>query len=428
MFPSISKILTVAAALSATALANPQGFGGSSGGGESSGSSGSSGSSSGSSGSGSSWDSGSSSSGSSGSESGSSTTTSSSWGSSAVATVSSSAASSTSTLSSGTACNNSPDLCSRTYDNITHMGAHDSSFLRDSSTGNSVAGTQFYNATHALNAGLRLFQVQVHDLNGTIEMCHTTCALLDAGTLESWLVLIKDWMDSNTNDVVTLLIVNSDSFNASDFASAFESSGISTYGYTPTTSSASNSWPTLSDMISSNTRLVTFITNMDADSSYSYLLPEFTYVFETAYEVTALGGFNCTLDRPSTYSTYSDAITAGMLPLMNHFAYTVAASIEIPDVSDIAITNSASTNTTGNLGLHAKTCNSEWSQKPTFVLVDFWNKGPSIDTADDMNGITATGRSDTTSSSTSSGGMPVRNLGMGTGALVAAMAGAVLLL
>jgi hypothetical protein len=30
--------------------------------------------------------------------------------------------------------------------------------------------------------------------------------------------------------------------------------------------------------------------------------------------------------------------------------------------------------------------------KPTFILVDFWNVGPSIETADNMNGIVATGR------------------------------------
>jgi hypothetical protein len=41
-----------------------------------------------------------------------------------------------------TACNNSPDLCSKTYGEITHLGAHDSPFLRDSSTSNSVAGDQ----------------------------------------------------------------------------------------------------------------------------------------------------------------------------------------------------------------------------------------------------------------------------------------------
>ena len=41
------------------------------------------------------------------------------------------------------ACNNSPDLCSKTYGEISHLGAHDSPFVRDSSTSNSMFGDQY---------------------------------------------------------------------------------------------------------------------------------------------------------------------------------------------------------------------------------------------------------------------------------------------
>jgi hypothetical protein len=307
------------------------------------------------------------------------------------------------------------------------MGAHDSSFLRDSSTGESTAGNQYLNATYALNAGIRLLQVQVHDSNGTIEMCHTTCSLLDAGSLESWLVEIKAWMDDNANDVVTLLIVNSDNYNASDFGTVFEASGIDTYAYTP----SGTTWPTLSTMISAGTRLVTFIASITADTSYSYLLPEFAYVFETAYDVTSLSALNnCTLDRPSSYSSYSSAIDAGLLGLVNHFADTSVLSILIPDVTDIATTNSPSVSKTGALGLQLATCTNDWGQAPTFVLVDFWDQGPAITAADNINGITATGRTNSSSAdgaAATSVGASTSSLGMGTGALVAFLAAAVLL-
>lgn len=45
-----------------------------------------------------------------------------------------------------TACNNSPDLCDQSYGEITHLGAHDSPFVRDSSTDDSIAGDQYVNA------------------------------------------------------------------------------------------------------------------------------------------------------------------------------------------------------------------------------------------------------------------------------------------
>ncbi|CAJ2509819.1 Uu.00g057190.m01.CDS01 [Anthostomella pinea] len=350
------------------------------------------------------------------------------------------AASSTATAaasSSTTACNNSPDLCSRAYNKITHMGAHDSAFLRDDSTSNSVAGNQYYNATKALDAGLRLLQAQVHDLNGAIELCHTSCDLLDAGPLQDWLGGIKTWMDANANEVVTLLLVNSDGQSASDFGAVFAGSGIDAYGYTPTSSSSSSSssWPTLQTMITANTRLVTFVASITADSTYPYLLSEFDHVFETAFEVTSLTGFNCTLDRPSSQSSAASAITAGLMPLMNHFADSLlATSIMIPDVDDIATTNSPSTSQTGALGLHAQTCASQWGVNPTFVLVDFFNEGPAIDTADSLNGVTqATGRetvgagaADAATTTNEGAGGRGGKVG-GTGALVAFLVAALLL-
>lgn len=342
---------------------------------------------------------------------------------SAAASTVVSAATSTSTV----ACNNSPDLCSRQYSNVTHMGAHDAAFLRDSSTDNSVAGNQYYNATKALNAGIRLLSLQVHNQNGTLQLCHTTCALLDAGTLEDFLGKIKTWMDENPNEVVTLLIVNSDDEDVASFGEVYESSNISTYGYTPATVSASNTWPTLQTMIDDGTRLVTFIATITYSTTYPYLLNEWDFVFETAYEVTSLAGLNCTIDRPSGLSDASSAISSGYLPLMNHFVYqSITSSIEVPNVEIIETTNSPDTSSTGTLGQSAYECNSEWGTAPVFALVDFYDQGPAIDTADNLNGITAEGRSDS-SSATSGAASGIGSAGAKTGALVAFLAAALLI-
>jgi hypothetical protein len=274
------------------------------------------------------------------------------------------------------------------------MGVHDAAFLRDSSTSFTSAGNQFYNATTALSAGLRLIQAQVHNLNGTLELCHTVCDLLDAGSLETFLAEIKTWMDNNVNEVVTLLLVNSDDEDVSLFGQVFTSSGISEYGYTPTsTSGPVSTWPTLQTLITANTRLVTFVASITYNPTYPYLLNEFDYVFETAFGVTDLSEFNCTLNRPSTLSSSTSAISSGYMGLINHFADTPEVfGISVPDVTDIETTNSPSTNTTGALGANGELCESEWGVVPTFILVDFFNVGPSIDTADALNGITATGR------------------------------------
>ncbi|RDL37392.1 Uncharacterized protein BP5553_04825 [Venustampulla echinocandica] len=296
--------------------------------------------------------------------------------------------------STGAACNNSPLLCDRNYNNITHMGAHDSAFLRNKETSFSTAGNQFYDVTAALSAGIRLLQAQVHNLSGALKLCHTSCSLLDGGSLESFLSDIKIWMDSNPNEVVTLLLVNSDNMPAATIGDSFTTSGISKYGFAPaSTSGPMATWPTLQTLISANTRLVSFITNIEHDSTKPYLLPEFDYVFETAFGVSSVGGFNCTVDRPSSLGSGSTAVSKGYLGLLNHFLdIEQSFGITVPDVANIATTNSASTNTTGTAGTHGAQCQSEWGVRPTFILVDFFNVGPAIQTADQLNGISPVGR------------------------------------
>ncbi|KAM3504783.1 hypothetical protein MY10362_003343 [Beauveria mimosiformis] len=328
-------------------------------------------------------------------------------------------------------CNNSPTLCGRRYNNITHMGAHDSSFLRDASTGNSVSGNQYKNATVALDAGVRFLQTQVHDKNGTLHLCHTSCDLLDAGPLADWLKLIADWMNANTNDVVTVLIVNADRASAAALGGAFSSAGLDKLGYKPPTTSATADWPTLQSMIDSNTRLVAFATNFDYSASVPYLLPEFDFMFETPYEVTELTGFNCTLDRPSTAGlnqSPTTAISMNYLSLVNHFKYQrFLGSILAPDADSINVTNSPDTAAAGNFGRHIQQCNAEWGARPNFMLVDFWNVENPIIAVDRVNGLSdITGRA-SVSDQPGSSGASLSYHSIGGGLLISCAAAVVLL-
>ena len=313
-----------------------------------------------------------------------------------------------------TACNNSPDLCSRAYNNVTHLGAHNSPFLRDASTGNSQSGNQFYNSTVQLSAGVRLLTGQVHNNNGSLHMCHSSCTLLDAGTLSSWLSEIKTWMDGNPNEVVTLLLVNSDDSSASDLASAYTTAGIASYAYTPTSTTAPSEWPTLQTLINDGKRLLNFVASLDDNSAAPYLMDEFTYIFENNYDNTSPSNFSCAANRPSTVTT-SSALQQNLMPFMNHFLYETTSlfgtTIESPDLGNISTTNSASGGT-GALGTSATECTTTYGRAPTYLLVDFFNVGPAIETADKLNGVTSpVGRTNvsvaasapTTSDSTRSG-------------------------
>ncbi|KAF9701312.1 hypothetical protein EKO04_000919 [Ascochyta lentis] len=302
-----------------------------------------------------------------------------------------------STATAQTACNNSPSLCSRAYNNITQLGAHDSPFLRNKNTSFSTSGNHYYDTTTQLDAGVRFFSAQVHkNDNGTgadeWHLCHSSCDLLDAGTLESWLSTIKTWMDRNQNDVVTVLIVNSDSATASDLGSQFNSSGISEYAYTPASTSIPTTWPTLDNLIGNGTRLMTFVASLsEASTQYPFLMDQYTYTFENSYENINPSNYSCTPSRPTGLTT-STAASSGRLFVMNHFLYeTQLFGIQSPNET-YANTTNAQTGY-GSLGSSITNCTSVYGKAPWAVMVDFFNVGPAIASVDAANGVTgATGR------------------------------------
>lgn len=322
------------------------------------------------------------------------------------------------------ACNNSPQLCSRAYSNITQLGAHDSPFLNNASASNSItfsdAGNQNVNSVAQLAAGVRLLTAQVHNNNGAWHLCHTSCSLLDAGTLSAWLSTIKTWMDDNPNDVVTILLVNSDDASAEDLNAEFEAANITSYGYQPPSSTtALATWPTLQEMISNNSRLVTFVADLDPSTNTvaPYLLDEFTFVFENPYNVTSSSNFSCVADRPpAVFGQTATAISSGRLPLVNHFLDTnEGLGIDIPDTANVTTTNGKTG--AGSLGVAASDCSAAYGKAPAFLLVDFFDEGFAISVVNGLNGISTTAVGQTQPSVTptsSSGASGISNLGFGS--------------
>jgi hypothetical protein len=139
---------------------------------------------------------------------------------------------------------------------------------------------------------------------------------------------------------------------------------------------------------------MTFVASLSSNTNATYLMDEFTYIWENPYDVTSASNFSCLPDRPSTVSgDTSAALSSNRLPFMNHFLYEdIGLGIEEPNVTAIDTTNGQ--NGTGNLLTAADTCKSAYSgRQPTFILVDFFDKGPAIDVVDKLNNVTdATGR------------------------------------
>lgn len=176
------------------------------------------------------------------------------------------------------ACNNYPEFCSRKYSNITFVAAHNSPFA----VPNNAASNQQLGVIDQLNDGIRMLQVQTHynATTSTLSCCHTSCNLLNVGTVQSYLTNITGWIKTHPYDVVTILLGNADLIGVGNYSTPIVNSGISNYAYVPPQIPMNvSSWPTLSDMIVMGKRAVIFMDYNANQSQVPYILDEFSQVW-----------------------------------------------------------------------------------------------------------------------------------------------------
>lgn len=200
-----------------------------------------------------------------------------------------------------------------------------------------------------------MLQGQTHSVNGTLYFCHTSCDLLNAGTVESYLTTVATWVKAHPYDVVTILLGNGDLVDVTDFVDPIQNSGLAPYLYVPSLIPMTlDDWPTLSYMILRQKRVVLFMDYKADQDTVPYILDEFSQLWETPFSPTNIS-FPCTAQRPPGLS---DDDAKDRLYMANHnlnVEVSVASlSILIPNTADIASTNGL--NGTGSLGLAANNC------------------------------------------------------------------------
>jgi hypothetical protein len=239
--------------------------------------------------------------------------------------------------------------------------AHNSPFTRQ----NNAARNQDYGVTQQLNDGIRILQGQAHLVNGTLYYCHTSCDLLNEGTVEDYLRKVNAWVETHPFDVVTIIFGNynwadKDSngdpiVTSVDFDSPIRSSGLIDYIYQPPkTAMTVDDWPTLGQMILSRKRVVTFIDYNFDTANVPYMLWEFYNIWETPFSPTN-PEFPCTIGRPEGIS---DEQAKSMMYIANHNLNAEIAigsmSLLVPNTAQINQTNAVSGD--GSLGLMATQC------------------------------------------------------------------------
>ena len=275
-------------------------------------------------------------------------------------------------------CNGFDELCDRVYSNITFMGTHDSAMAGNPAN---AFNDQDISLIDQLNMGIRFLQAQTHYVDGTLEMCHTTCIpdVSDVGPLSDYLTTVKSFLDGSPNEVVTLLLTNGDYVGVGNFSNIFSSVGLDNYTFTPSSNPLPiGSWPTLGDLISNGTRLVVFL-DYDADSSGApYILDEFSYFFETPYDVTDTSFSNCSIDRPP------GASAEGRMYLVNHYLDNDILGIDTPDYAAADTTNGAA-----SIDANVAECVGSYTNNPNVILVDWVDHGDVISVGNALNGLSS---------------------------------------
>jgi len=269
--------------------------------------------------------------------------------------------------------------------------AHNSPFVRK---GNAAAN-QALSVTAQLNDGIRMLQGQTHSVNGTLYYCHTSCDILNVGTVESQLKTIADWVAVHPYDVVTVLIGNGDLVDIEPYVEPIQNSGLGKYAYTPPKIPMGlGDWPTLEELILTQKRVIIFMDYNANQTIVPYVIDEFTNMWESTYSPTD-PAFPCNVQRPPGLSL-PDA--QNRLYMANHNLNEeislFGSSLLVPNTVEINQTNAISGN--GSLGTMAQTCKDDYNRAPNFLLVDYYNygnfPGSVFEVAAEYNNVTYTGK------------------------------------
>lgn len=201
-------------------------------------------------------------------------------------------------------------------------------------------------------------QGQTHYENNTMWFCHTSCNLLNAGTVEDYLRTVYEWVSTHPYDVITILLGNSDNVNVENYTAPIQNSGLGRYVYEPPkVPMGLDDWPTLSQMILTQKRVVFFLDYNANQTAVPYILDEFSQMWETPFSPTN-ASFPCDVQRPPGLSS-RDA--RNRLYMANHNLNT---EVNI-GTFELLIPNTALLNETNNvegnvsLGSMAEECTGE---------------------------------------------------------------------
>lgn len=254
----------------------------------------------------------------------------------------------------GLACNGSAELCDRPLSEVALAVAHNAMNVEAEGW---LLPNQHVGYEAQAADGIRGFMLDVHDDEGIATLCHGSCAL-GAEPLVDGLSRIALLLEAHPNDVFVLIL--QDEIEPPRIVEAFEASGLRRHAIAQL-----QPWPTLAELIASDTRLLVTHEGGRADAPAWYH-DTYALAWDNDYAAASVEDFDC---APFRGDPGSDVF------LLNHFLTSPLASAAL----------AAEANPASVLLEHVQRCEAESGQRVDWLAVDFYDVGDVLSVVTQLN-------------------------------------------
>lgn len=253
-------------------------------------------------------------------------------------------------------CNGLDELCSKQVDQVLFPATHNS---MSSAEDEWLFPNQNFNIKSQLEDGIRGLNLDTYLWEEEAYLCHSYCDL-GKMTLVEGFSMIEEFLTENPRNVI--IITFQSALSAENTMAAFEDSKLAQrlYHY-----ELGEEWPTLESLIEQEKQVIAF--SSGEGGTIDGYLEQWVHWVDNPYSARAIEDFSCEIDR-------GDTETATLFNV-NHFITAPLASEE----------DSQTANQYDVLKDHLYDCWEQTDRFPNQLLVDFYDQGPVLEIAREIN-------------------------------------------
>jgi len=222
---------------------------------------------------------------------------------------------------------------------------------------------QNLNVLEQLNGGVRGLMLDFHTHKDEIMVMHGY-PILGFEKANVSLGQIKTFLDANPQEIVTIIIESH--VSAPDIENELQRAGLLPYCHSQKKEA---DWPTLNEMIDSGKRLVVFSEKNDGLKHQSWYHYAWDYIVDTPYSFHNITKFGCSQNRGDQ---------SNQLFLLNHWITKRISGTGRKKRAD-------KTNSYEVLSNRVKEAIEAFDRKPTFLGIDFFEKGATLQIINELN-------------------------------------------